>query len=318
MTDNVGMEQRGNPQPSRAQWLRRLARRRHDAVAFVLSGGGPLAALQVGAVRALIDQGVKPDLAVGTSAGALNAAWIAFDPAHAGVVHLEWIWRSLKDSDMFPGGRFKASWARMLVKGNRVFENSGLKKTIEKTLGSDARFEDAMIPLAITTTDLETGAERVFNSGPLLLPLLASSAMPGIFPPIEIEGRSYIDGGVADNVPIAPAVAMGAQTLYVMDSTSHSHQRRPLARPIDYLLHAFSLARSQRIGLDLEHYKDKVKIIVLPTPKLDFFVPFASMEHTSKLIDLAFESTSAFLEGRVVAQQVEVEGSNVEVIKAGS
>jgi NTE family protein len=302
-------------QPSRRQWLRRLALRRPDKVGFVFSGGGPLAALQVGSLRALLEHGVKPDLAVGTSAGGLNATWIAFDPTDHGIDVLESTWRNLKEGDLFPGGRFKASWARMLVRGNRVFENSGIKKLIEKTLGADARFEDALIPLAITATELDTGAERLFSSGPLLLPLLASCSMPGIFPPIEIDGTMYIDGGVADNVPISPAVGMGAQTLYVMDSTSHSHQRRPLNRPMDYLLHAFSLARSQRLGLDVAHLGEKVRIVMLPSPMLDFFVPFASMEHTPRLIEMSHRHTSRFLEGRMDVVERELAEGSVEVIE---
>jgi NTE family protein len=302
-------------QPSRRQWLRRLALRRRDKVGLVFSGGGPLGALQVGALKALFDHGVKPDLAVGTSVGALNATWIAFDPTDNGIEFLESTWRELKEGDLFPGGRFKASWARMLVRGNRVFENSGIKKLLEKTIGSDARFEDALIPLAVTATELDSGTERVFTSGPLLAPLLASSAMPGIFPPIEIDGTLYIDGGVADNVPMAPAVAMGAQTLYVMDSTSHSHQRRPLNRPIDYLLHAFSLARSQRLGLDVARLGEKVRIVMLPSPTLDFFVPFASMEHTGRLITMSYENTSRFLEGRTEVVERELAEGAVEVIE---
>ena len=301
------------PQPSRAQWLRRLARRKQDTVAFVLSGGGPLAAIQVGALRALFARNIRPDIMVGTSAGALNATWVAWDPSPEGLVQLEWNWRNMRNEDLFPGGRFKASWARMLVKGNRVFENSGLKNTITRTLGPDALIEDAQLPLAITTTDLESGKERVFTSGPLLNPLLASAAMPGIFPPVEIEGRLYIDGGVADNVPIAPAVQMGAKTIYIMDATSHSHQRRPLLRPIDYLLHAFSLARAQRLDLDLVHYADKVRMILLPTPALDFFVPFASLEHTNRLIALGYERTLRFLDGHEVEVK-ESKDKTVEVV----
>src|SRR4051812_37299360 len=109
--------------PSRTQWLRRLASRRRDRVAFVFSGGGPLGALQVGALRALYEREVFPELSVGTSVGALNATWTAFEPNAEGLAHLESIWRNLKEGDLFPGGRFKASWARMLVRGNRVFEN---------------------------------------------------------------------------------------------------------------------------------------------------------------------------------------------------
>lgn len=286
---------------SRAQWLRRLATRRKDTVAFVFSGGGPLGALQVGALKALSERGIRPDLCVGTSVGALNATWTAFDPTPEGVVRLENTWLRMKDNDLFPGGgRFKASWARMLVRGNRIFENIGIRRQIETSLGRP-RFEDAQIPLAVTATDLETGAETIFNSGDIVDPLLASTAMPSIFPPVPIKGRNYIDGGVANNVPIAPAVDMGATTVYVMDSTSHSRQRRPLNRPIDYLLHAFTLARGQRFTLEAEFFADKVKLIVIPAPWLDFFVPFASMEHTAKLIDMAYEETIKFLDAGAIA-----------------
>jgi NTE family protein len=262
----------------------------------VFSGGGPLGALQVGTLKALYEHDIHPDLAVGTSVGAMNATWTAFDPTPEGLKRLESQWLRMHDNDLFPGGgRFKASWARMLVRGNRVFENIGLRRIIETSLGRPL-FEDAQIPLAITATDLDTGAEKVFSSGDVVEPLLASTAMPGIYPPVPIDGRNYIDGGVANNVPIAPAVEMGATTIYILDTTSHSHQRRPLNRPIDYLLHAFSLARAQRYTLEAAHYADKVKMIVLPTPSLDFYVPFASLEHTPKLMELAYKETKRFLE----------------------
>ncbi len=299
--------------PSRAQWLRRLAQRRRDRVAFVFSGGGPLGALQVGAVQALFDHGVTPDLSVGTSVGALNAAFLAFNPTSGGSDGLARMWRGLGDGDLFPGGRFKATWARFLTRGNRVFENSGLQKLIESRLG-DARFEDAQIPLAVIATDLETGGEEIFTSGPVKLPLLASTAMPGVFPPVEINGRMYTDGGVSNNVPIGPAVTLGAKTLYVMDSTSHSNQKRPLNRPIDYMLHAFTLARSQRLNLEQRIYSDKVRVVMLPAPTLDFFVPFASLEYTDRLIELAYAHTRRFLSGREDAVVEEASQGTVEVI----
>ena len=284
----------GRSEPSRAQWRRRLAARRRHSVAFVFSGGGPLGALQVGALKALYEEGVRPDLAVGTSVGALNATFLAFDPTPEGIEGLEKLWLGMTDQDLYPGGRFKATWARMLTKGSKVFDNSGLRRVITNRLGY-ASIEDAQIPLGIVATDIDTGAERVFQQGRVLERLLASAAMPAVFPPVEIEGRMYIDGGVCNNVPIAPAVAMGAKTIYVMDSTSHSHQRRSLLRPMDYLLHAFSLARAQRLEVERDWYADKVKLISIPTPKLDFFVPFASMDHTRKLMDLSYEQVKRFL-----------------------
>lgn len=298
--------------PSRAQWLKRLAQRRRDRVAFVLSGGGPLGALQVGALKALLERDVRPELAAGTSVGALNAAFVAFDSTTQGLDRLETIWRSMKNADLFAGARF-VPWARMLRKGSWIFESSGLRRMIETNLPG-ARFEDASIPLAVVTTDLETGVEKVFTSGEILRPLLASAAMPGVFPPVEIDGRMYTDGGVANNVPISTAVAMGAKTLYVLDSTGYTHQRRPLVRPLDYLLHAFTLARSQRLFVEQPWYGERVRLIILPTPELDFFVPFASLAYTDRLIALGYDETSRFLDGRAETVVRKVGEAEVEAI----
>lgn len=288
-----------NSQPSRAQWLRRLSSRRRDKVAIVLSGGGPLGALQVGALRALFEHGIRPDIVTGTSVGAVNAASLAFNPTPEGVDEMERQWRSLGEDDLFPGGRFRASWARMFVRGSKIFESSGLRRMIETTLGPDSKIDDAVVPLGIVATDLETGAERVFTSGPLTDAVLASAAMPGVYPPVEIGGRMYTDGGVSNNVPIAPAVEMGATTLYVLNSTSHTNQRRPLVRPMDYFFHAFTLARAQRLTTDIKLYSEKVNLILVPAPALDFFVPFASMEHTAHLIDASYRHAKKFLAGQL-------------------
>ena len=266
-------------------------------MAFVLSGGGPLGALQVGALKALYEQGVTPDLVVGTSVGAINAAFLAFNPGPEGPPEMEKLWLSMTENDLYPAGRFRPPWTRFLARGDRVFENTGLRRVLERRIGTP-RFEDARVPLGIVATELDTGAEKVFTSGPVIEALLASAAMPSIYPPVVIDGVRYIDGGVANNVPIAPAIALGAKTIYVMNSTSHSHQRRPLNRPIDYLLHAFSLARSQRMTLEQTFLADKVKLVTVPTPSLDYYVPFSSMQHTAKLIDSGYDHTMRFLSGR--------------------
>ena len=287
----------GRAHPSRAQWLRRLAARRQDRSAFVFSGGGPLGALQVGALKALYEHGVQPDLVVGTSVGAINATFLAFNPGPEAPAEMERLWLAMTAQDLFPQARFRAQWARFLARGDHVFENTGIRRMLERRIGNPS-FEDARLPLAIVATELESGAEKLFTSGPVVEPVLASTAMPSIYPPVEIDGTRYIDGGVANNVPIAPAIALGAKTLYVMDSTSHSHQRRPLNRPIDYLLHAFSLARSQRMVLEQTFLADKVKLVMIPAPALDFYVPFASMEHTDRLIAEGYEQAMRFLSGR--------------------
>jgi NTE family protein len=272
---------------SRVQWLKRLAQRRDDRVAFVFSGGGPLGALQVGALKALVERGVLPDLVVGTSVGALNAAVLAFEPSTRGARRLESVWHQLAEDDLFPGSRFMGAWGRMLRRGDRIFDNSGMTRLIQTILGEGATFDDAQIPLGIVTTELMTGEERVFTSGPIQGPLLASSAMP----------RRYIDGGVVDNVPIAPAIELGANTIYVLDTTSRNQPPRPLIRPMDYLMHAFSLARAQRLVVERPMVEaERVKLVMLPTAPLDFFVPFTSLRHTRRLIELSYDHTSQYLE----------------------
>lgn len=282
---------------SRVQWLKRLGQRRRDRIAFVFSGGGPLGALQVGAVRALVERDILPDLVIGTSVGAINASHLAFDPSALGVRRLEDSWDRLVENDLFPGSGFMATWSRMLRRGDRIFDNSGLRDLIEGGLGPDASFEDAQIPLGIVTTELLTGKEQVFTSGPILEPLLASTAMPGALPPVSIDGRRYIDGGVVNNVPIAPALELGASTIYVLNATAHTQDPRPLNRPMDYLMHAFSLARAQRLIVERRFAdNERAEIIMLPVVPLDFFVPFTSFKHTRMLIERSYEATSRFLD----------------------
>jgi NTE family protein len=284
-------------QPSRAQWLRRLASRRKEKVAFVLSGGGPLGALQVGAVKAMFEHGVVPELIVGTSVGALNAAFIAFDPTAKGSIKLESTWSALANDDLFPTSRLKAPWTKFLMRGDRVFENSGIRRIVIDGLG-DVMFEDARIPLAVVGAELETGEERVFGSGEVLPALLASTALPGVYPPVLIDGRQYIDGGVANNVPVAPALAMGASTVYVLDTTAVNHRRRDLIRPLDYLMHAFTLARGSRYRVELPYLQASARVIPVPVPRLDFHVPLASLEYSARLIEVSYEAADRFFTER--------------------
>ena len=280
----------------RHRWLtRRSAPRRREVVGFVLSGGGPLGALQVGALRAVFEGGITPDLLCGSSVGALNAAALAFDPSLIGVGRLEQTWTSLAREGLFPTRRFGFSWARFLARGDRVFENTPMRALIKATVG-DRRLEETRVPLGIVAAELNTGVERVFTSGPVMEPLLASTAMPGILPPVRIDGATYVDGGVSNNVPIAPAVTMGATTVYVFDSTARNHARRPLERPIDYMAHAFSLARSQRAVIEQPTYEERIRLIKVPLPTLDFYVPFTSLEHSVRLMEMAYESASRWLE----------------------
>lgn len=281
------------------QWLRRLASRRRDRTAFVLSGGGPYGALQAGALQALSEAGIQPDLIVGTSVGALNGIFLANDPTPDGLARLKDVWLELGEEDLFPGVRRRSSWARMLMRGNRIFDNSGLAKLIETKLGIES-FDEVQIPMGIVATDLESGEGRLFTSGPVVPPLLASTAMPGIYPPVDINGHFYIDGGVSNSVPLAPAVDMGAGRVYVLNCTGSNQERRPLHRPMDYLLHAFMLARSQRFDRDVAELQERVEIVNVPCPSLGFSVPFTSLDHTEMMLRVGYETAARSLVSRRV------------------
>jgi NTE family protein len=286
------------------RFTRRFMSRPSRPVAFALSGGGPFGALQVGALRALIEHGVVPDIVCGTSVGALNASLIAFDPTIAGVERLEQTWRDLGTKGLFPSRRLNFSWARFLARGDHVFDNESMRRLIARVIG-EVRMEDALIPLAVVATELETGVERVFTSGEVAPRLLASSAMPGIFPPVRIEDRLYIDGGVTNNVPIAPSAALGARTIYVFDTTSPHQPHRPLARPIDYLTHAFALTRAQRAKIERPALGQGVSLIDVPTPRLDYYVPFTSLEHSVQLVELSYSHTREWLDGAQSSRHAE-------------
>jgi NTE family protein len=162
-------------------------------VAFVLGGGGSLGAMQVGMLEALAEHAIVPDLVVGTSVGAINGAVLAADPQ--GAAHrLAHSWSRLDPSRVFPRsiiGPLRALRERHI----QLVSESGLAKILSENLPSGATFDDLAVPLRVVTTDAATGEALVISSGPLVPALLASAAIPGIFPPVERDGRFLYDGG---------------------------------------------------------------------------------------------------------------------------
>jgi NTE family protein len=262
--------------------------------AFVLGGGGNLGAMQVGMLHALFDRGIEPDLVVGCSVGALNGAAIAGDPTPAGVETLAAVWRNLRTDDVFPGGRLNSAWM-LLRRALSMTTNEGLRALIDAA-STFERFEDAAIPFEVVATSLTTGMPRWFDRGPILDPILASSALPAVFPPVEIDGELYIDGGVIDNVPISRAVALGADRVYVLHVGNLDRPRVRPQRPIDVLMQALSIAHTERFRREVTSAQLLgVDLTVIPAvdpggiSRRDF-----SRSH--ELIERARLSTAAFLD----------------------
>jgi NTE family protein len=183
-------------------------------LAYVLPGGGALAAYQVGVLDALTSAGLQPDRLIGVSAGAMNAALFAWASDADGVRHIEQIWTIVKRRDLM---RVHPGRLALALAGKRssFLDNRHGTAFLRKHLG-ERRIEHAPIPLTIIATDLATGRPVTLNSGDVVSAIIASSAFPGVFPPMEIDGRTLIDGGVVADVPLDAAIDLGVASAVVV------------------------------------------------------------------------------------------------------
>jgi NTE family protein len=260
---------------------------------FVLGGGGNLGAVQVGMLRALADRGILPDVVIGCSVGALNGSALAFDPTAAGVRRLETLWLELGGTDVCPSGRLSGPW-QILWRGRSMHGNHGLRRLVERFLPVRT-FEELAVPFECVATSLDTGSDRWFSKGPLIEPVLASAALPAVFPPVTINGERLIDGAVVDNVPISRAVALGAERIYVLHVGNFDRPRPEPKRPIDVLLQAFSIARSYRFHLDMRSLPEGVEATVMPAiepPKLHY----SDFGRSRELIERGYAASAAMLD----------------------
>ncbi|RME46835.1 MAG: patatin-like phospholipase family protein, partial [Chloroflexi bacterium] len=200
-------------------------------IAIVLSGGGTRGALQAGALKALFEHGIQPDILVGSSAGAMNAAFIATDPSVAGADNLANIWRRAADADLFPGNILTQA-LRFLLGKESLYPNENLRRYVEdNTPPGFQRFGDiTAVRLLVTAGDLVTGTLFLFGEDPdalLIDGVMASAALPGIYPPIRLDGLTLVDGGVVANVPITIAADAGAKTIYTISLGFNGTPRMP-------------------------------------------------------------------------------------------
>jgi len=256
--------------------------RRRSRVAFVLSGGGNLGAIQVGMLGALTDRGITPDIVLGCSVGALNGGAFAAEPTAEGVARLTDRWRLLAAAELMPSSWVPAS-VQLLRKGSSLSANSGLSGTIATLLGERDRFDELAIPFQCVATDVDTGGERWFSEGELLPPILASAALPAVYPMVTIEGRRYFDGGVVNNVPVTRAIELGARKIFVLHVGPHGRPNPEVRRPLDAALIAYWIARNSRFARDLAAVPKGVEVIVLP-PGRRPEIRYDDFEQTEQLI----------------------------------
>lgn len=271
--------------------------RRGPRTAYVLSGGGNLGAVQVGMLRALAEHEIVPDVVLGCSVGAMNGAAYSRAPTRAGVRRLEAHWIGVGSPQLMPSSRIPSA-VQLLRKGSSLHGNDGLRQSLEEILGDDRHFEDLSLRFECVATEVDTARERWFAKGELVPAILASAALPAVFPPVTIDGRRYVDGGVVDNVPIARAVELGCNRIFVLHVGPHGRPDSDVRRPIDGALLAYWLARNSRFARDLAALPSGVEAIVLPPgerPELRY----DDFSQSESLIEQGYTNTSEFLRARV-------------------
>lgn len=232
--------------------------------AFVLGGGGRWGAVEVGMIQALDEAGIMPDLILGTSIGAFNGAVIANCPGHEGVDRLTGFWEELTGADLFQTGFFDRA-VRVATLKPAIHDTRELRRLVENVIDPETRIEDLDIPFQCVAASIEKFSEHWFDRGSLIDAVLASSAVPALFPPVEIDGEHFYDGGLVDSVPLGRAVELGADVVYVLQVGRIESPLRAPERLYEAALISFEIARRHRFATSIRNLPEDVEVHLLPT-----------------------------------------------------
>ena len=265
---------------------------RSPRTAFVLSGGGNQSVAQVGMLRALLERDIVPDVIVGCSAGAFNGATIAAAPSLRGVERLEATWDVAARRGGLPGRPAVAGVEPAHPRRPPLLE-PGRSRHLPPRRHPATRSRSSCIPLRVVAADLDTGDEVVFSAGPLQPALLASAALPGIFPPIRHDGRTLVDGAVVDTVPLWHALSGPVDRIYVMNVAGDLLDR-PLRSPIDVAVPGVRDQPQAALRARAAQRARGVELVQLPAPLderelFDFSGGPALMEAAYELADDALD-----------------------------
>ena len=263
-----------------------------NTTAFVLAGGGSLGAVQVGMLAAFARRGIVPDFVVGASVGAINAACFAAEPNEHGVERLKHIWLRLRRTDVFPLSLLGGVLG-FFGSADHLVESRPLRTLIESALPYQ-RLEDAPLPCHVVATDALEGTEVVLSAGPAATALLASAAIPGVFPPVTLDGRCLLDGGVANHTPISTAVKMGATRVIVLPTGTSCGLSTPPRSALALALHALNLLIMRQLASDIERFGRTIDVITVP-PLCPVGTTTYDFSHSAELMNRAEAATRLWL-----------------------
>lgn len=214
-------------------------------------------------LRALTEAGVTPDMVLGTSIGAVNGALFADDPTVAGVDRLSQLWRGADSSGVL-GFSLLGQISTLVRSRTHMQSIEPLRARLEEVI-SARRIEDLAVSYQCVAASVERAAEHWFDAGPIAEAVLASSAVPGILPAVEIDGEHFMDGGLVNSIPVARAVALGASTIFVLQVGRLEKPLQAPRWPWEVGLVAFEVARRHRFQSDMASLPEGVSVHVLPT-----------------------------------------------------
>lgn len=274
------------------------ASQKSPTTAFVLGGGGKWGAVEVGMLKALAGAGIQPDLILGTSIGAFNGAVFAAAPNSSGIDALLQLWTDVAASGLL--GASVLERARSLARLRVAIQDPQPLRDLLADALPLATFEALPVRFECVAASIERAAEHWFTSGNLVEPLLASAAVPGLFPPIEIDGEHFYDGGLVNSVPVDRAVELGATEIYVLQVGRLEQPLKSPERFYEPALVAFEIARRHRFASIRDRTIDGVRMHVLPSANQVGFddprqLKWTDLGETGELIEGAYAASAAYL-----------------------
>ena len=253
-------------------------------------------------LKALLERGVVPDVVLGTSIGAINGAFVAAEPTVDAARRLDELWTRFDASDAFGGGLL-GRLGTLVRTRTHLHDNVELRRLLESAFAGTERIEDLRLPFQCVAASIESASERWFTGGALIDAILASSAVPGILPPVLIDGEHFVDGGIVNSIPVGRAVALGASTIYVMHVGRVDRPLEPPRWPWEVGLVAFEIARRHRFVGDLAALPAGVEVHVMPTgqtapPRYNDLsqLRYRDTAGVRGHIDAAYEASSRYLD----------------------
>lgn len=250
-------------------------------------------------VRALLRHGIQPDIIVGTSIGAVNGVLVAADPTERVTGRLAALWASPEAREVY-GDSAPRQLVRFARRGTHLHSPKPLRDMLRRELGPVTTFADLPVRFECCAASIERAAEHWFADGELVPAVLASSAVPGLLPPIRIDGEHFIDGGIVNSIPVGRAVELGAGTVYVLQV---GRINRPLVAPRypwDVARVAFEVSRRHRFIREMADIPSTVDVYVLPTgagaERDESPLAYRDMAAASRRIERAFDASAAYLQ----------------------